>query len=248
MTHDLSRRSALAFGMGAFALPLIAPRPASAGLSPILVELFTSQGCSSCPPADKVLGQLKKRGDLIAVSLNVDYWDYLGWRDTLARPEYSQRQFDYAKSRGDGQAYTPQVVVNGRYHAVGSRLSDVERAIEIARPQPANVPIMIKANQSEFTVEIPESGFKGNATLWLMAIAPEKRQVIERGENAGTTVTYHNVVRNMVPAAMWDGSAFSQKWTKDAVLGEDCKSCIAVLQQDKTGPVLGLAQWNRTIS
>ena len=244
MDTFLSRRGALVLGLGALTLP----RAAAAALSPVLVELFTSQGCSSCPPADKLMGQLKKRDDLIAVSLNVDYWDYLGWRDTLAKPEYSQRQFDYAKSRGDGQSYTPQVVINGRYHAVGSRLSDIDRFVEQARSQPAGIPLSLKASQSEFLVEIPASDFKGNATLWLMAVAPEKTVVIERGENSGLTVTHHNVVRNMVPAAMWDGKAFAQKWTKDAVLTADCKSCIAVLQQDKTGPVLGLAQWNRTVS
>jgi hypothetical protein len=244
MTTSLSRRSALSLGAAALAMP----RVAQAARAPVLVELFSSQGCSSCPSADSLMGQLKLREDLIVVSLNVDYWDYLGWRDTLAKPEFSQRQFDYAKTRGDMQAYTPQVVVNGRVHAVGSRLSDVETAIDQVRATPASTPLLLKASQTDFSVEIPASDFSGSATLWLMAIAAEKTQLIERGENTGLTVTYHNVVRNMVPAAMWDGKAFSQKWTKDAVLTADCTSCVAVLQQHKTGPVLGLARWHRTVS
>ncbi len=244
MNTSLTRRGALALGLAAVSLP----RLAAAASLPVLVELFTSQGCSSCPPADRVLGQLKKRKDLLAVSLNVDYWDYLGWRDTLAKPEYSQRQFDYAKSRGDGQAYTPQIVVNGRFHAVGSHMDAVEQAIEKAQTQPAAIAMTMRATDSEITVDIGAVDFDGEATLWLMAIASEKIQLIERGENSGSTITYHNVVRNLVPAAMWDGKALSQKWTRGAVLPDDCKSLIAVLQQEKTGPVLGLATWTHTIS
>jgi hypothetical protein len=244
MTIALSRRTALTLGLAAVATPSFV----EAAASPVLVELFTSQGCSSCPPADRLLGRLKKQQGVYAVSLNVDYWDYLGWRDTLAKAEYSQRQFDYGKSRGDMKVYTPQIVVNGRYHAVGSDSAAVETMIAKAHSATRLVPMQLEAHRSEFSVSIAETPFEGTATLWLMAIAPEKQQVIERGENAGETVTYHNVVRNMVPAAMWDGKAFSQKWTRDAVLTGDCRACLAVLQQDKTGPVIGLAQWGPTFS
>ncbi len=119
MNKNLSRRSAMALLAGGVAAPRLAVAGATSG-APVLIELFTSQGCSSCPPADSFAGELARDPLNFVVSLNVDYWDYLGWSDTLARPEFSKRQFDYGKSRGDMQVYTPQMVMNGHYHAVGS--------------------------------------------------------------------------------------------------------------------------------
>jgi hypothetical protein len=214
----------------------------------VILELFTSQGCSSCPPADQIFGELKHMPGVYAVSLNVDYWDYLGWRDTLAKPEYSQRQFDYGKSRGDMKVYTPQVVVNGRYHAVGSDRAAIEKLIAKARADAPLLPLTLRTTKTEIEVEIPAASVEGEATLWLMAIAAEKTQVVEHGENAGSTLAYHNVVRNLVPAAMWDGKAFAQKWTKEAVMMPDCAGCLAVLQQGMTGPVIGAADWGPTFS
>ena len=116
---SLSRRTALKLIVAASAAPLIASR-AEAVTSPVLVELFTSQGCSSCPPADKLAAQLKAMPGVHVVSMNVDYWDYLGWHDTLAKPEYTQRQMDYANQMKGGGVYTPQMIINGTWHAVGS--------------------------------------------------------------------------------------------------------------------------------
>ena len=243
MTHVLSRRAAMTLAASALAAPTLV----HAAQTPVLVELFTSQGCSSCPPADAIMGQLKKRDGLIVTSLNVDYWDYLGWRDTLAKPEYTERQRDYAAARGDGQVYTPQVVVNGRYHAVGSRLSDVEDAIEKARRKPANLAVSIRATQSEILVDLPDGSYRGEAMVWLMAVAPKIDQKIERGENTGATVSYHNVVRNFVPAGMWQGAAASLTFMKSAIMPKDSSDCFVVVQDGKTGPVLGLAR-HRTIS
>jgi hypothetical protein len=105
-------------------------RPAFAAIQrPVIVELFTSQGCSSCPPADAFLEELKAGPGVVALSYHVDYWDYLGWRDTLGSPEYSQRQYDYAKSRGDMNVYTPQTIINGGSHFVGSQKSKVSAGI-----------------------------------------------------------------------------------------------------------------------
>ncbi len=246
MTMTFTRRSALGLAAASLVVPLRAH--AEEELAPVVVELFTSQGCSSCPAADALLGDLKKMPGVYAVSFNVDYWDYLGWRDTLAKPEFSQRQFDYGKSRGDMKVYTPQVVVNGRFHASGSDRGEIERLIAKARAETQLLPMSLTARQADLTVEMPEAKLASTATLWLMAVAPEKQQVIERGENAGSTITYHNVVRNLVPAAMWDGKAFSQMWTKEAVMMGDCKGCLAILQQDKTGPILGIADWGSTFA
>ena len=110
-----------------------------------VIELFTSQGCSSCPPADKLLGQLAGRDDVIALTFPVDYWDYLGWKDTLASPAYSARQRAYARARGDGQVYTPQVVIDGAYHAVGSRPWETEKTIAKSRKNLKNDRIPLAA-------------------------------------------------------------------------------------------------------
>lgn len=120
-----------------------------------VLELFTSQGCSSCPPADRLLGKLIKRGDIIALSLPVDYWDYLGWKDTLASPEYTRRQQDYQRSMGTAHVYTPQIVVNGIEHAVGSHLNDINAAIDKSgkRLRGAVVPVRMWTDDDTIFVE-----------------------------------------------------------------------------------------------
>jgi hypothetical protein len=235
----LSRRSALALGAGA----LLAPAPLRAAtVNPVLVELFTSQGCSSCPPADKLAAQLSRDPDIFVVSFNVDYWDYLGWRDTLAKPEYSQRQYDYAKSRGDGSVYTPQMVINGTTHAVGNNPKQVHEHINIGANTPPALALKLEITRKDITLDIPEFKQQGDATVWLMAIESKVVQKIDRGENAGDSITYVNVVRNLVPAAKWTGEAYRGSWMRNAILPHDCKSCIAVLQQNNVGPVIGLAR------
>lgn len=238
MKQIFSRREALSLGAAALATPVLG-RSAEAGASPVLIELFTSQGCSSCPAADKLAGQLRKDSKLVVVSLNVDYWDYLGWKDTLAKPEYTKRQMDYAHARGDGDVYTPQMVINGQRHAVGSRRSDVEAAINKVRP--ASAPVSISSKGKEIVVEVG-AGASADATLWLMSVAPEISVAIERGENSGTTVTYHNVVRMLSPIGMWKGDAMKLTLPRASLTTQDCKSCIAVLQDGSVGRVLGLAQ------
>jgi hypothetical protein len=235
-----SRRQTLALGAGAFFAPSLAR--AAAAKQPTLIELFTSQGCSSCPPADKLAAELAKDPANLVVSFNVDYWDYLGWRDTLAKPEYSQRQYDYAKTRGDGAVYTPQMVFNGTSHAVGSKASEVQSHIEQSQHKGLAAHLSLTLDDKAISVTIEAAPVSGEATLWLMAIAPEVKQAIGRGENSGEDITYVNVVRNLVPAAMWKGEAYSGSWMRDAVMTPDCTSCIAVLQTEKTGPLLGVAR------
>jgi hypothetical protein len=233
----LSRRSALALGAGLLA----SPSPVVAKQAhPVLVELFTSQGCSSCPPADKLAGVLAAENQHV-VSFNVDYWDYLGWRDTLAKPEYSQRQYDYARARGDGRVYTPQMVINGQAHVVGSHASSVHAAIDEAAKAAPVVKVDLSLSKKEIAVSLSPAAVEGDATLWLMAVEREVKQSIAKGENAGEAITYHNVVRNLVPATMWKGEAYSASWMRDAVMLPGCTACLAVVQSGKAGPVLGMA-------
>jgi hypothetical protein len=245
MENLITRRKALGWGAASLAAPAFittATTSAWAAKAPVLVELFTSQGCSSCPPADELAGELAKDPNIYIVSLNVDYWDYLGWRDTLAKPEYTQRQYAYAASRGDGRVYTPQMVVNGLDHAVGSSQTAVESKISEARQKPLQVPLKLTLTAKEIKVDIPASTIAEEATLWLMAIESRVEQKIIRGENSGTTIIYHNVVRNLVPATMWKGEAYHGTWMRDTVMTKNTNNCIAVLQTGKAGGVLGLAK------
>jgi hypothetical protein len=239
MTHILSRRHSLKLGLAAMASPFVIQR-AQAAASPVLVELFTSQGCSSCPPADKVLGEIKDNPNIYAVSLNVDYWDYLGWRDTLAKPEYTARQRAYASARGDGQVYTPQVVINGVAHAVGSRRGSVDAAI--AEALAPTVPLDIKVEGDDLVVSAAK-GAAQSGYLWLMGIQSEAEQEIKRGENAGESIIYHNVVRELVNAGPWDGAQDFRGIKFGRFKGQKISEIIAVLQSGEVGQVLGLQRF-----
>jgi hypothetical protein len=239
MTHALTRRNALALGAAAmFAKPGFA-----ATGRPVIVELFTSQGCSSCPPADAFFETLKGKPGIVALSYHVDYWDYLGWRDTLGSSEYSQRQYDYAKSRGDMNVYTPQMIINGGSHFVGSQTSKVSGGIDTAHVEGTArwVDIAMSDNKTDIMIDIAAGAPTQKATLWLMAFAPSVSTDIKKGENAGKTVAYHNVVRKMVPAGMWHGEPAKIVLPRESVIPEDCKGWVALLQEGKVGRVIGVA-------
>lgn len=241
---QISRRDALSLGAAALSAPLFPSQSQAASDLPVLVELFTSQGCSSCPAADKLAAMLNANSGATVISFNVDYWDYLGWRDTLAKPEYTQRQMDYAKSRGDNDVYTPQMVIDGKHHVVGSNQAEVTNAISAAYKTQAKLPMTLTANDMELVVDLGEGAATNEATLWLMAIAPAVSVKIERGENAGREIVYLNVVRKLVPAGMWNGQAAKLTFPRKGIITGDVKSCIAVLQKGKVGQVLGMAKWS----
>jgi hypothetical protein len=239
MENFITRRKALGLAAASLASPYLITR-ASAAAAPVLVELFTSQGCSSCPAADRLAAELKNYPGVTVISFNVDYWDYLGWKDTLAKPEFTKRQMDYAHARGDNKVYTPQMVFNGATHAVGSNNSEVSDAIAKAASQ--SIALQIKATAKDITIDLPKAASNGEATLWLMAIAPQISVKIERGENSGSTIVYHNVVRRLVKAGTWNGEAAKISMAKTDIALPDCKTCIAVLQQDELGPMIGMAK------
>lgn len=219
---------------------------------PIVVELFTSQGCSSCPPADALLGDLTKRKDVVALTFPVDYWDYLGWKDTLGSPAHTKRQRAYARARGDRQVYTPQMVLNGRYHVIGSRRSQVLAKInELSRTKNViHVPITLQPTRETLTVEAtmpPVELADKQATLWLIMFKKKAIISIKRGENNGRTITYHNVVRQMLPIGKWTGKPMKITLPKAELMAQGYDGCVALLQVNGGGPVLGvayLADWN----
>lgn len=170
---------------------------ARAATRPVLLELFTSQSCSSCPPADAYLGELAQRGDVLPLSFHVDYWNGLGWRDRLSSQQFTERQRAYAVALR-GNVYTPQLVIDGRYDAVGSDRPAVERAISDSKQSPQTVELVIERQGANLTARfaspqsVPES-----AQLLLLTFDPLVTQAIGGGENSGRTVGYHNVVRSM---------------------------------------------------
>lgn len=200
--HPIIVAAALVFGAGT--------APAFAGQPRGVIELFTSQGCSSCPPADRLLGELAKDPALIALSVPVDYWDYLGWKDTLALPRHSVRQRAYAAIRGDREVYTPQAVVNGMVHALGSDKNAIESAIAKTRREAGTLalPVSLRIADGVVTVGVPAAtGERRSGEVWLSPITSKAPVVIGRGENRGRTIVYHNVVRRWIKLGDWRGEA-----------------------------------------
>jgi len=241
MTH---RAFALALAVAALMQPAFAGEPRA------VIELFTSQGCSSCPAADKLLGELRRDPSLVALSLPVDYWDYLGWKDTLALHGHTVRQQEYAQARGDREVYTPQVVVNGVAHVLGSDKAAIEKTIAKTRAEdkPLTVPVMLNVADGKLTVSVADSAdaANANAEVWLCPFASKIPVQVERGENRGRTLTYYDVVRRWVKLGIWNGKAanFSVP-VADVVKGEKDIDHVAVLVQrephGRPGLMLGAA-------
>ena len=223
----------LASLLPALALSFAAP-PAYAGDNAVLVELFTSQGCSSCPPADRNLAALADREDVIALSLHVDYWDYLGWRDTFGRPEHTQRQFAYRDLMGSRVVYTPQMIVNGVRDVPGYRGELLESAIAEALGETPRAALEIVAEGGMLKAVLDATSAPERCTVWIASYDRQEKVAIRRGENAGKTIIYHNVVTKLMRVGTWDGTA-QQIALPQPGAGEG----IAVwLQDDRSGQVL----------
>ena len=223
---------------------------AADGSAPItsVVELYTSQGCSSCPPADKLLQSYIKRDGVLALSFNVDIWDNLGWKDTLASSKYTQRQRAYARTRGDGQVYTPQAIINGTAHAVGSDRAEIDGAIRSTTSaiSSLHVALGVTADGSGLAIAAPaQTAARAgavDATLWLVKFSPRVEVVVQRGENSGHTLAYHNVVRDFTAVGRWTGDAATTKVPQSALTGCTPGTCAILLQKSGTGAILG-AVW-----
>lgn len=233
-------RMAYFAALGVCAGVLITPPPARAETRGVL-ELFTSQGCSSCPPADKLLGELIRDPSLVAFSLNVDYWDSLGWKDTLADPRNSERQRAYARLRGERGVYTPQLIVNGTAHVVGSDKGAIQRALASARDA-LSVPVRVALSDGKLSVDLPAG--KGVGEVWVYGLAKEVSIAVARGENRGRTVTYHNVARRWQKLGDWNGKAASWNVPVSQLGGGGVDTAAVVVQSgsaDNPGAILGAA-------
>jgi hypothetical protein len=226
---------------------LLTTQPAASQEPRAVVELFTSQGCSSCPAADRLLGELARDPSLVALSLNVDYWDYLGWKDTLALKGHSNRERAYANARGDRDVYTPQVVVNGVTAVLGSDKAAIEKAIVKTRRDAGalTLPVTVKIEGDKVTASVPEAkGERKSGEVWLCPVTGKATVEIARGENRGKTITYHNVVRSWVKIGDWNGTAQTFSTPLKDVARDDTDSFAVLVQSgdtSKPGVVIGAA-------
>jgi hypothetical protein len=223
-------------------------RPAHADPRAV-IELFTSQGCSSCPPADRIIGELAKDPSVIALSMPIDYWDYLGWKDTLADSRFTARQKAYSQVRGDREVYTPQIVVNGAVHVVGSDRSGIENAIDLTTKADGvmSLPITMTQTGKQINISVPASGKPAAAMhgeVWICSISKAVPISIGRGENGGRQVTYHNVVRSLLKVGDWNGTSGSWTVPLENISRDGVDAAVVYIQdgnRDKPGVMLGAA-------
>ncbi len=204
-----------------------------------VIELFTSQGCYSCPPADSFLGKLKEQPNTIAVSCHVTYWNYLGWRDTFSRKFCDNRQRHYQRHlKGNAGVYTPQMVVSGRFGAVGSRTSRVSRIIDIAKKHAPLLPINLSIDAStadQLSIQLPTLNSDQTQQLFLLGTSGEHSLPISHGENGGKRLTYHNPIEHVVDLGHWDGQ---EKRLTQAIAGHpDIDEWVVIAQRMPIGEI-----------
>lgn len=237
--------SALAGLIMLFVMPCLVPARA-ADDRPTVVELFTSQGCGSCVTADAYLQSLAKRDDVIALTFPVTYWDYLGWKDTLARPEFDERQRAFATAAASADIYTPQIVIDGVHREVASQpdvidgliafqAADRKPAVAIdLRPVPGIIAVNIGAGSLPDGVQ--------SATIRLIQYDARKLVTIHKGENAGKQLSYANVVRSMTPVGVWRGEAMGLNLPVRDFRRAGYSGIAILLQAGDAGPILGAAK------
>jgi hypothetical protein len=211
-----------------------------------VVELFTSQGCSSCPPADRIIGDLANDPSVVALSLPIDYWDYLGWKDTLADARFSARQKAYSQMRGDRDVYTPQVVVNGSAHLVGSNRDGIESAIKntdkAAGVMAVPVSMTLDGKEIKVSVAAAPGDVVRSGEVWIGSVSKAVPIAIGRGENRGREVVYHNVVRNLLKVGDWNGSAGRWSVPLENIVKDGVDAAVVFVQdgsRDRPGAMLG---------
>ncbi|TPN82482.1 thioredoxin family protein [Mesorhizobium sp. B1-1-5] len=211
-----------------------------------VVELFTSQGCSSCPPADELFAELAGKDDIIALAYHVNYWDYLGWQDTLSTKENTERQYDYMRAFGSRSVYTPQAVINGRSHVNGASRKDVDGALARMDRTGEGMRVAIKVSRTSDRVMI-DAGDAGNgptdAHVVIVYFDPPQMVKIGQGENSGRSLTYWNAVSDIQTAGMWHGKAqrYELPMTEIAKKGGCAVLLQSVGKDGMPGPILGAA-------
>lgn len=200
--------------------PLLATSALAGGPAKGVVELFTSQGCSDCPPADRTLGSLTNSGGVITLAWHVDYWDYLGWRDTFSSKSATNRQEAYNRTIGAG-VFTPQFVVNGKSSGLGG--------------QNGGLPVSVSVKNNGGSISVSAGSGSGSANLYLVTYSNSSTVAIQRGENRGKSVTYRHVVSGLRSIGSWSGSPMTIS------VPHGGGGCAVILQRGSNGPILGAA-------
>ena len=227
----------------AFLAGIVGAVPVRAAEAPlVVVELYTSQGCSSCPPADSYLGELARRPDVLALAFHVDYWNYIGWTDPFASKLASQRQRDYAKHLNLRYVYTPQMVINGATEGVGSEHSTIGMLIKAAAEDkaPRQLVTLKRDPDGKIAVHIDAGQTKEPATVWLVGYDSEHTTQVLRGENGGQTLRDYQVVRNCESIGTWHGEAMDI--AVDPNKGGGTDGIAVLLQLGGAGRIIGAAQ------
>lgn len=224
------------------AMQPMAPRPVTA-----VIELFTSQGCSSCPAADALLKDIAASNkSVMALTLPVDIWDYIGWKDTLATPKNSERQRAYSRLLGSGPVYTPQMVIDGVTQTIGSDAREVDKALAQATSVVAEryMPVRLFSHRNSVIIELGDAERSTpvkEATIWLAMVQKSATVQIKRGENEGKTLTYHNVVQELTPVGVWSGKAATIQLLRSAFMRPDIEDMVVLIQEADYGPIIGAA-------
>lgn len=213
----------------------------SATQSAVVVELFTSQGCNSCPPADAYLQELARRDDIVALEFHVDYWDYIGWADPFAKPAFTNRQRRYAANLEQRYVYTPQMVIDGWRHEIGSKRSAVEMAIKLARQDKLDFTPSVTLTHGDNGVAVSIDGPDAPRSFDIVLVSFDKKHEtkVKRGENAGRTMTNAHVVRSLDTVGNWKGGAMDLALSDEQVPGDG--GCAVLLQEKGGGRILAAA-------
>jgi hypothetical protein len=208
---------------------------------PVVVELFTAQGCSNCPQADAYLGTLARRKDVLPLSFHVDYWDYIGWKDQFADPSFVGRQRAYAMTLGQHMVYTPQIVVGGASDAQGANRAIIEQRIREAKARQRMYPLEVArdAQTGQVLLELPEAQLPVPATIWLVTYQYKDQAAIDRGENVGRNLESFNTVRSLQKVAVWNGHRTTLTLQLDAkARAANPNGCAIIANLADYGPVV----------
>ncbi len=232
------------FAAALFAAAAFVPH-ARAGERPVVVaELFTSQGCSSCPPAEAFLNDLADRSDVIALEFHVDYWDYIGWEDPFAKKSYTDRQKQYMRALHSRYVYTPQMVIDGAQHVVGSDQMKVELAIRDRQEEKRDtaMPSLTVSKSGDNALKVSVTGDPHGRIydLYLITFDKEHRTEVQRGENRGKTLVNRNVVRDALLIRQWMGEALDQEIPVEKFA--EAGGWVVLLQQAGHGPIAAAEQ------
>ena len=216
----------------------VARADSAATPTPVVVELYTSQGCIACPPADALLSELAGMEGVVALALHVDYWDYMGWRDDFGRPEHTARQKAYAKAEGSRTLYTPQMVVQGEDRLKGHDAEAIRADIARRQAEAARATVTAERAGEALTLRMAPVGAPvGPADVALVSYLPSRTVEIERGDNAGQRIAYTNIVTDWRTVGRWDGSGPYELTLADAPAGP----LAVIVQQARLGSVLAAA-------